>query len=116
MGCYDIETRRIAIELFFKKNRTRKQIADELDASLSSVKRWIRVYRDFGDEGLKDHRGTWRDGIPRMPRSIDKGLDEGMGIGRRCHQLELENAYLKRLWVLTGDGSARNSKRGSSNR
>ena len=116
MKRYGIETRRQAVELYFECNHTRKQIVEKLGTSLASVKRWIRAYRDFGEEGLNDHRRTWRDTRLRRPKSLDIGFDEDLDINRRCHQLELENAYLKRLWVLTNERSGHSKRSGLSSR
>lgn len=83
--------RRLAVRLL-KQGRTYRSVAQELNASLSSVVRWHQTYRKKGRGGLKSTPNTGRP--PRLSEHQKKALVRVLVKG------PLDAGYSTDLWTL----------------
>jgi transposase-like protein len=84
MKHYELETKLLAVQLFFEQGHSRRQIAQELGLPREGlVEQWVRRYRREGVEGFRKPIGRPR----KSPRS-----QEGY-----IARLEMENTLLKKF-------------------
>lgn len=84
MKHYEMETKLLAVQLFFEQGYSRRQIAQELDLPREGlVEQWVRRYRREGVDGFRKPIG----------RPHKYPLTQESYIAR----LEMENALLKKF-------------------
>lgn len=76
-------------------------------ASKSSLKQWVRAYREGGPEALRPKPR----GRPRGSRSAPKETTREQELERRIERLEAENAYLKKSIALKAEKRSRTARR-----
>lgn len=93
---YPFSLKAEAVQLYLK-GLTHRQITEQLNISdPQRVKKWMRIYRERGIDGLKDGRGN--------PKPVTE-------VQQKIQRLELENEVLKKwLQILNREGYKRNTK------
>ena len=53
--CHPVEIRRKAVQLCLEEGFPIRQVAREMGVGLSTLSKWVRVYREQGEAGLEPH-------------------------------------------------------------
>ncbi len=92
---YSFDIKLKAVKMYLEEGIGSTTIAREL--SLNSNKRvllWVKRYNEFGEDGLKERRGTTKGLHKGIPRKLELSLDEENKI------LKIEVEFLKKLLIL----------------
>ena len=91
------EERLEIVKLYLDGGQSYSSIALKYKCSYQQVRNWVQKYKKMGAAGLEDRRGR-RAGsqTARTPEEKDRD-DEKAAMRKRIHDLELENAYLKKV-------------------
>lgn len=81
---------------------TARAIAKKYNTSISVINRWVNKYERNGIEGLKSQTGKKKGGTKgqgaRKPKNYEEELE------RKIMRLEIENARLKKGYLVKGGG------------
>lgn len=88
---YPPEFKLQAIKMVIDDCKTQKRVCEELDINIKMFERWLRKYREFGENALKENRGTAKSPNKGCTKKIQTSLEE------RIEFLEADNAFLKKL-------------------
>ena len=94
---YSFDIKLKAVKMYLEEGIGSTTIAREL--SLSSNKRvllWVKRYNEFGEDGLKERRGTTKGLHKGRPRKRELSLEE------ENKRLKIEVEFLKKLLILEG--------------
>lgn len=80
-----------AIKMVIDDCRTQKSVCEELDINIKLFERWLKKYRELGEDALKENRGTAKSPNKGRPKKTASTLEE------RITFLEVENAFLKKM-------------------
>jgi transposase len=79
-----------AIKMVIDDCKTQKSVCMELGINIKVFERWLKKYREIGEDALKENRGIAKSpnkgGIKKVPSSLEE----------RIEFLEAENAFLKK--------------------
>ena len=92
---YSFDIKLKAVKMYLSEGIGSPTIAKEL--GLSSNKRvllWVKRYNEFGEDGLKERRGTTRGLQKGRPRKRELSLEE------ENQRLKAEVEFLKKLLIL----------------
>ena len=93
-AAYSFETKLAAVRAVVDEGMTKPEAMAKFGiASPSSLKKWLRAYREEGPEAL----GPKPKGRPRRSGSPSKEMTREQELERRVRKLEAENAYLKKI-------------------
>lgn len=79
-----------AIKMVIDDCKTQKIVCEELDINIKVFERWLKKYREIGEDALKENRGTAKSPNKGSHKKVASTLDE------RIEYLEAENAFLKK--------------------
>jgi len=89
---YSVEFKLLAVNKYFEGEMAYTAIAKELGVyDHSYIRRWVKNYKEFGVEGLKERRGKSRSPLKGSPRTKPMSVEEENRI------LKMENEFLKKL-------------------
>ncbi|KON88901.1 transposase [Sporosarcina globispora] len=89
---YSFEFKLSAVIKYFEGEMGYKAIAKMLGLpDHTYIRRWVKNYKELGEEGLKDRRGKSESPIKGRPRTIPMSIEEENKI------LKMENEFLKKL-------------------
>lgn len=93
-AAYSFETKLAAVRAVVDEGMTKPEAMAKFGiASPSSLKKWLRAYREEGPEAL----GPKPKGRPKGSGSPAKEMTREQELERRVRKLEAENAYLKKI-------------------
>jgi transposase-like protein len=82
---------------------TLRAIAEKYHTEIKVINTWVNKYEKYGIKGLESQTGRKKGGNKgqgaRKPKSIEEEL------GRKIMKLEIENARLKKGYIVKGDGA-----------
>jgi len=108
---YSFETKLAAVRAVVDEGMTKPEAMAEFGiASTTSLKCWLRAYREGGPEALRPKPK----GRPRGPASPPGEPTREEELERRIRKLEAENAYLKKSIALKAEKRSRTARRRSS--
>ena len=108
---YPYETKLAAVRAVVDEGMTKPEAMARFGiASASSLKKWLKAYRDGGPEALRPRPK----GRPRGTGSAPRELTREQELERRIQRLEAENAYLKKSIALKAEKRSRTARRRSS--
>lgn len=90
------EERLEIVKLYLDGGQSYSSIALKYKCSYQQVRNWVQKYKKMGAAGLEDRRGR-RAGSQTARTPEEKDRDEKAAMRKRIHDLELENAYLKKV-------------------
>ncbi|HEX2714327.1 MAG TPA: IS481 family transposase [Candidatus Acidoferrales bacterium] len=67
---HSFEVRRKAVQLCLEESFPTKQVAREMGVGLSTLSKWVRVYREQGEAGLQTQPGRRGSRRPKMPAVV----------------------------------------------
>ena len=93
-AAYSLETKLAAVRAVVDEGMTKPEAMTKFGiASPSSLKKWLRAYREEGPEALRPKPK----GRPKGSGSPTKEMTREQELERRVRKLEAENAYLKKI-------------------
>lgn len=103
-AAYSFETKLAAVRAVVDEGMTKPEAMAKFGiASPSSLKKWLRAYREEGPEAL----GPKPKGRPKGSGSPAKEMTREQELERRVRKLEAENAYLKKSIALKAEKRSR---------
>ena len=105
---YSYETKLAAVRAVVDEGMTKPEAMATFGiASTSSLKKWLKAYRDDGPEALRPKPR----GRPRGAKARPKEETREQELERRIQKLEAENAYLKKSIALKAEKRSRTARR-----
>ena len=90
------------INLVIHNNQSINSVSKKYNVDKSQLRRWIKAYYDFGENGLINKR---KPGNPLMKYSRRKELSDLEKLEYENMKLRIENERLKKGYMMKGDGS-----------
>ena len=90
------------INLVIHNNQSINSVSKKYNIDKSQLRRWIKAYYDFGENGLINKR---KPGNPLMKYSSRKELSDLEKLEYENMKLRIENERLKKGYMMKGDGS-----------
>lgn len=102
---YTFETKLAAVKAVAEEGMTKPEAMARFGiASTTSLKSWLRAYREGGPEALRPKpKGRPRGSVPKTPPEETREQE----LERRVRKLEAENAYLKKSIALKAEKRSR---------
>ena len=88
------------IQLHLNEHLSIRKIEKEYHADHSMVSRWVRIYLEEGETALESHNGN-----PYAALHTSKSLSEIERLKLMVAKLEVENARLKKGYLVEGAGA-----------
>ena len=107
-AAYSFETKLAAVRAVVDEGMTKPEAMAKFGiASPSSLKKWLKAYREEGPEAL----GPKPKGRPKGSGSPTKEMTREQELERRVRKLEAENAYLKKSIALKAEKRSRTERK-----
>lgn len=88
---YSPEYKLFVVKRHIEDGISYRRLAEELDIHVQIIMRWCKKYREFGQDALKEQRGTHKGSTKGRPRTKELSKDDEL------LKLKAENEYLKKL-------------------
>ena len=107
-AAYSFETKPAAVRAVVDEGMTKPEAMAKFGiASPSSLKKWLKAYREEGPEALRPKPK----GRPKGSGSPAKEMTREQELERRVRKLEAENAYLKKSIALKAEKRSRTERK-----
>lgn len=107
-AAYSFETKLAAVRAVVDEGMTKPEAMAKFGiASPSSLKKWLKAYREEGPEALRPKPK----GRPKGSGSLTRGMTREQELERRVRKLEAENAYLKKSIALKAGKRSRTERK-----
>ena len=107
-AAYSFETKLAAVRAVVDEGMTKPEAMTKFGiASPSSLKKWLKAYREEGPEALRPKPK----GRPKGSGSPAKEMTREQELERRVRKLEAENAYLKKSIALKAEKRSRTERK-----
>jgi transposase len=88
---YSSEYKLLAVKRHIDDGISYKRVAEEFRVHEQMIIKWCKKYRNYGEESLREQRGSFKGPTKGRPRTKEMTKDE------EILRLKAENEYLKKL-------------------